>query len=294
MVKLSEIPEEFRDRLMNGRAAARKVRAELRQRIAHGVADDRNPPKLVVILVGEDEASGIYVRQKEKSARKIGMGSDIIRMEVSVPESALLDQIGRLNADESVDGMLVQLPLPPHIDESKVIEAIAPDKDADGFHPRNVGKFFTGMGGGMLPCTPQGCMYLLKEAGVVFKGKKAVIVGRSNIVGKPLAMMLMEEHATITICHSRTRDLPEEVARADILVASVGRPEIIRGEWIKEGAAVVDVGMNRLTDGRLVGDVEFGAALRRAAHITPVPGGVGPMTVAMLLKNTVDAWINNG
>jgi len=291
MVKLSEIPEEYRDRIMNGRASAKKIRTGLRQRIVDGIAGGRRPPKLVVVLVGENEASKVYVGQKEKIAGKMGMDSEVIRMPADTPEGTLLGEIERLNRDDSVDGFLVQLPLPAHIDEHRVIESIDPARDVDGFHPINVGKFFSGLQGGMLPCTPRGCMHLLGEAGVEFKCKKAVIVGRSNIVGKPVAMMLMAEHATVTICHSRTRDLATEVKYADILVASVGRPEMIRGDWIKDGAAVVDVGVNRLEDGRLVGDVEFWPALERAAHITPVPGGVGPMTVAMLMKNTVDAWL---
>jgi len=291
MVKLSEIPEEFRDRIMNGRAAARAIKEELRRRISSEVSRGRRPPRLVVILVGDNEASEVYVRQKQKSAGKIGMDSVLVRMDGAVPESELLAEIGKHNADDSVDGLLVQLPLPPHIDESKVIVAVSPGKDVDGFHPMNMGRFFAGMEDAVLPCTPQGCMFLLKGAGVEFRGRKAVIVGRSNIVGKPVAMMLMAEHATVTMCHSRTRDLAGEIGRADILVAAAGKPEIIRGEWIKEGAAVVDVGINRTPGGKLVGDVEFRAALERAAHITPVPGGVGPMTVAMLMKNTVDAWL---
>jgi len=293
MVKLSEIPDEYRDRIMSGRAAAKNIRAELRQRIADGVAGGKRPPKLVVVLVGENEASRVYVGQKEKVAGMIGMDSDIIRLPSDTPEDTLLAEIARLNGDDSVDGFLVQLPLPPHINENMVIESIDPSKDVDGFHPVNVGKFFSGLPGGMLPCTPQGCMHLLKESGVEFRGKRAVIVGRSNIVGKPVAMMLMNEHCTVTICHSRTRSLGTEVKYADILVASVGKPEMIKGEWIKEGAAVVDVGVNRLDDGRLVGDVEFWPALERASLITPVPGGVGPMTVAMLMKNTVSAWMRD-
>ena len=290
MVKRSAIPEEFQARIMVGRAAAKKIREKLRQLVAQERAAGRRAPKLVVIQVGEDEASKIYIRQKQKAATKIGIEFERVGLGQNTPEHMLLGKIERFNTDPGVDGVLVQLPLPEHIDETKVIEAIAPEKDVDGFHPVNQGKLFTGAEGALLPCTPQGCMYLLKEAGVTFKGRKAVVVGRSNIVGKPLAMLLMAEHATLTICHSRTRDLPAEVARADILVACVGKPEMIQGEWIKEGAAVVDVGISRLSDGSLVGDVEFGSALRRAAHITPVPGGVGPMTVASLMQNVVRTY----
>jgi methylenetetrahydrofolate dehydrogenase (NADP+) / methenyltetrahydrofolate cyclohydrolase len=243
-------------------------------------------PGLAVVLVGENAASQVYVRSKKKACAKAGITSFSHDLPAETSEKALLDLIDDLNGDDAVHGILVQLPLPDHIDENKVIEAISPSKDVDGFHPESVGRLVTG--GECFPsCTPAGIMALIESTGMEISGKNAVVVGRSNIVGKPVALMLLGKSATVTICHSRTTDLEEEVARADIVVAAVGRPLFIQGSWIKPGAVVIDVGINRLENGSLVGDVDFEGASERASFITPVPGGVGPMTIAMLLKNTV-------
>ena len=272
---------------IDGKGFALKMRAELTQRVA-GITDKLGrPPGLAVVLVGEDAASQVYVRNKELAATKAGMKSTMIRLTVDATMEEVLAAVDKLNADETIDGFLVQLPLPGHLDEKIVTDRIDPTKDADGLHPANLGRLLAGIAAPR-PCTPSGCIELLKDAGVQMKGAHAVVIGRSTIVGKPMAMLLLEEHATVTICHSRTKDVAEEVGRADIVVAAVGRPEMIKGEWLKEGAAVIDVGINRV-DGKLVGDVDYEGALERAACVTPVPGGVGPMTVAMLLKNTVDA-----
>src|SRR5512147_961685 len=272
--------------IIDGKAIAARVRAE----VARDVAELRGRgvvPGLTVVRVGEDPASAIYVRGKRKACEEVGIRSEEHHLEASTSQAELLDLVGRLNRDPAVHGILVQLPLPDHLDEDPILEAIDPGKDADGFHPFNVGCLWTGKPAPRA-CTPAGVMRLLDEAGVALKGKRALVVGRSNIVGKPMALMLLERHCTVTIAHSRTVNLAEEVARAEVLVAAIGRPELVRGEWIRPGAAVVDVGMNRLADGKLVGDVEFAAAAERASAITPVPGGVGPMTRAMLLVNTVD------
>jgi len=230
----------------------------------------------------------VYVRNKGKAASEAGLLSRQIDLPASTPESELLDLVARLNADDTVHGILVQLPLPKQIDESKVIEAIDPAKDVDGFHPMNAGRLFTG-GTAFLPCTPYGILTMLDYEKVELKGKHAVVVGRSNIVGKPAAILLLSRHATVTICHSRTVDLPSVVRTGDVVVAAVGRAEMIRGSWIKPGAVVIDVGMNRNAEGKLCGDVAFGEAKEVAGLITPVPGGVGPMTIAMLLQNTCEA-----
>jgi methylenetetrahydrofolate dehydrogenase (NADP+)/methenyltetrahydrofolate cyclohydrolase len=268
----------------------RKVAASVRAEVARAVSALRQrgvTPGLTVVRVGDDPASAIYVRGKRKACEEVGIRSAEHHLPSSTSQAELLDLVRRLDADPAVHGILVQLPLPRHLDESQVLLAVDPRKDADGFHPRNVGSLWTGRPAPR-PCTPRGVMRLLAEARVDLAGKRALVVGRSNIVGKPMAAMLLERHATVTVAHSRTADLAAEVARADVLVAAIGKAEIIRGAWVKEGAAVIDVGMNRLPDGRLVGDVEFDEAARRAAAITPVPGGVGPMTIAMLLQNTVD------
>ena len=244
-------------------------------------------PGLAVVIVGEDPASEVYVRMKHKACDETGIRSFKHVLPDDTSQDVLLGLVEELNEDDEVHGILVQLPLPDHIDEDAIIETISPAKDVDGFHPENVGRMLIGKET-FLPCTPHGCMVLLEEMGVDLKGKEAVVVGRSNIVGKPVAIMLLEKHATVTICHSRTADLAEVVGRADVLVVAVGRPEMVKGDWIKPGAVVIDVGVNRTDDG-LVGDVEFGPAAERAAAITPVPGGVGPMTIAMLLENTVES-----
>jgi methylenetetrahydrofolate dehydrogenase (NADP+)/methenyltetrahydrofolate cyclohydrolase len=273
--------------IIDGKQIAAKVRGE----VAQAVADLRAKgidPGLTVVRVGEDPASAIYVRGKRKDCEEVGIRSDEHHLPAAVSQGELMALIARLNADPRVHGILVQLPLPKQLDERQVLDAIDPRKDADGFHPFNVGALSIGIPGTPRPCTPAGIMRMLEEARVDPKGKRALVVGRSNIVGKPMAAMLLEKHATVTVAHSRTQDLAAEVARADILVAAIGKPELLKGAWVKEGAVVIDVGMNRLEDGRLVGDVEYAAAAKRASAITPVPGGVGPMTRAMLLVNTVD------
>ena len=268
--------------IIDGKATAKK----LRQQVAAQAAQLPRKPGLAVILVGEDPASQIYVRNKEKDCALCGFESFETRLPAETTQEALLDKIARLNADPAVDGILVQLPLPRHIDEHAVLSAIRPDKDADAFHPENVGLMVTGEPL-VWPCTPFGIMELLREYGISAAGKHCVVVGRSNIVGKPMALLLLRDNGTVTICHSRTPDLASEVRRADILVAAVGKPGLIPGEWIQEGAVVIDVAMNRGADGKLCGDVDFEGASARAAYITPVPGGVGPMTRAVLMRNVL-------
>jgi methylenetetrahydrofolate dehydrogenase (NADP+)/methenyltetrahydrofolate cyclohydrolase len=273
--------------ILDGKQVAAKVKAEVAEAVkglrARGIATG-----LSVVRVGDDPASEIYVRGKRRDCEEVGITSLEHHLEASATQAELLALVARLDADPAVHGILVQLPLPRHVDERAVLDAISPAKDADGFHPFNVGALSIGISGVPRPCTPAGVMRLLAEAGVELEGKRALVVGRSNIVGKPMAALLLAQHATVTVAHSRTVDLPGEVARADVVVAAIGRPEFVRGAWIREGATVVDVGMNRLDSGKLVGDVEFAAAARRAHAITPVPGGVGPMTRAMLLVNTVE------
>ncbi len=271
--------------IIDGKAIA----AELRQQIAADtqvLIDQNITPGLAVVLVGEDPASRVYVSMKEKACATAGIYSVEHKLPSETSEAILLELIDQLNSDEKIDGILVQLPLPGHIDEAKVLEAISPSKDVDGFHPYNVGRLLTG-NPVFQPCTPFGIMKMLESIGVDLQGKDVVIVGRSNIVGKPVALMCLAEHATVTICHSRTVNLPQKVAAADVVIAAVGRPEMIKGDWIKKGAIVIDVGVNRVGDKKLVGDVDFVAACENAAAITPVPGGVGPMTITMLLYNTL-------
>lgn len=273
-------------KIIDGKALAGQIREEIAQQtqglIARGVT-----PGLAVVLVGDDPASRVYVTMKEKACAAAGIYSVEHKLPVTTSETELLELVERLNQDERIDGILVQLPLPDQIDEAKILEAISPAKDVDGFHPFNVGRLVTG-NPLFKPCTPYGVMVMLKHIGVDLKGKEVVVIGRSNIVGKPVALMCLAEHATVTICHSRTRDLAAKVAAADVVIAAVGRPEMIQGDWIKPGAVVIDVGVNRVGDKKLVGDVAFAAAAERAAAITPVPGGVGPMTIAMLLHNTLE------
>lgn len=274
--------------LIDGKAVAAEVRAGIREEVgrfreATGVA-----PCLVAVLVGDDPASRVYVRNKGKACTEAGILSRQIDLPATVSEGDLLALVDELNADDAVHGILVQLPLPDHIDETRVIEAILPAKDVDGFHPVNAGRLLSG-GDAFVPCTPLGILRLLDHEGVDLVGKHAVVVGRSNIVGKPVAILLLARHATVTICHSRTKDLPGVVRSADVVVAAVGRAEMVRGSWLRPGAVVIDVGINRLPDGRLVGDVAFEEARQVAGKITPVPGGVGPMTIAMLLHNTLAA-----
>jgi methylenetetrahydrofolate dehydrogenase (NADP+)/methenyltetrahydrofolate cyclohydrolase len=280
--------------IIDGKAFAAALRARVGAAVAAVKADHKLTPGLAVVLVGEDPASQVYVRNKRKQTVEAGMQSFEHTLPVETTEAVLLDLIATLNADPAVHGILVQLPLPDQIDADKVIDAIDPAKDVDGFHVINAGRLATG-GDGMVPCTPLGCLMMLKDRLGDLSGKEAVIVGRSNIVGKPMASLLLRENCTVTVAHSRTRDLPAVCRRADILVAAVGRPEMIRGDWVKPGAAVIDVGINRVPreDGsgkfRLVGDVCFAEAASVAGAITPVPGGVGPMTIACLLKNTLTA-----
>jgi len=257
----------------------------LRQRVAAGVGRLGRAPGLAVVLIGDDPASAVYVRSKGKACAEVGIASIEHRLPADTTQTALLSLVGKLNADPTIDGILVQLPLPGHIDTNAVIAAIDPDKDVDGFHPVNVGRLASGLDG-FVPCTPLGCLMLLKGVLGDLSGLEAVVVGRSNIVGKPMAQLLLGANATVTVAHSRSRDLPALCRRADILVAAVGRAEMIRGDWIKPGATVIDVGINRV-DGALVGDVAFDEVAVVAGAITPVPGGVGPMTIACLLQNTL-------
>jgi methylenetetrahydrofolate dehydrogenase (NADP+)/methenyltetrahydrofolate cyclohydrolase len=271
--------------IIDGKAIARKIRGEIATEV-HRLAAQGVRPGLAVVLVGENPASKVYVSMKEKACGDVGIFSDEYTLPADTGEAELLALIDKLNHDPKIHGILVQLPLPKHIDDARILEAISPEKDVDGFHPFNMGRLVIGKPV-FQPCTPYGIMVLLKESCIDLKGKEVVIVGRSNIVGKPVAFMCLQQHATVTICHTRTVDLPAKIGAADILIAAAGKPEMVRGEWIKEGAVVIDVGVNRLPDNRLVGDVEFEAAARRASHITPVPGGVGPMTITMLLQNTL-------
>ena len=275
--------------VIDGKASAEKLRKDLAVTIADLKRDHNLVPGLAVVLVGEDPASQVYVRNKAKQTVEVGMQSFEHRLSVDTKEADLLALIDKLNNDNSVHGILVQLPLPSHINESKVINSVSHDKDVDGFHLINVGRLNTD-GEGVVPCTPLGCLMMLKSTLGDLSGLNAVIVGRSNIVGKPMAALLLQANCTVTIAHSRTKDLPALCRTADILVAAVGRPEMVTGEWVKPGATVIDVGINRIEkDGknRLVGDVDYASAAAEAGAITPVPGGVGPMTIACLLHNTV-------
>lgn len=273
-------------RIIDGGAIA----ASLRTRLADKVAALGYQPGLAVVLVGDDPASAVYVRTKDKAASAAGIAAQTIRLPSAITTSDLVATIAQLNADEAIDGILVQLPLPPHIDTQTVLEAVDPTKDVDGFHPLNVGRLASGHPT-LVPCTPLGIMKLLHEAGIPLEGERALIAGRSTIVGRPIVSLLLAANATVTVAHSRTRDLPAECRRASVVVAAVGRPELIRGDWIAPGATVIDVGINRLPSGRLVGDVAFAEAAQVAGTITPVPGGVGPMTIACLLENTVAAAV---
>ena len=277
-------------RLINGKAAAAELRAQVAVEVAGFRAARGRAPGLAVVLVGEDPASAVYVRNKAKATIEAGMESFEHKLPAETSESELLALVERLNADPRVDGILVQLPLPAHIDAGKVLTSIDPDKDVDGFHPVNAGRLATGLEG-FVPCTPLGCLKLLRAELGELGGKEAVVIGRSNIVGKPMALLLLGDHCTVTIAHSRTRDLPGVVRRADIVVAAVGRPEMIKGDWLKPGATVIDVGINRVAgeggNSHLAGDVDFASASAVAGAITPVPGGVGPMTIACLIRNTM-------
>ncbi|WP_068113971.1 bifunctional methylenetetrahydrofolate dehydrogenase/methenyltetrahydrofolate cyclohydrolase FolD [Tropicimonas marinistellae] len=278
--------------IIDGKAFSARIREKVAQEVARLKSDAGLTPGLAVVLVGEDPASQVYVRNKGRQTKEAGMLSVEHRLPENTTQSALVELIGRLNGDPDIHGILVQLPLPDHMDSDAVINAIDPGKDVDGFHISNVGLLGTGQKA-MVPCTPLGCLLMLRDYHGSLSGLEAVVVGRSNIVGKPMAQLLLGENCTVTLAHSRTRDLPEVVRRADIVVAAVGRPQMVPGDWIKPGATVIDVGINRVPrdDGksRLVGDVDFGTAAEVAGAITPVPGGVGPMTIACLLANTVTA-----
>ena len=278
--------------ILSGKEVSARIKAELANEVealkAKGIF-----PGLAVIIVGDDPASRVYVNSKKKNCEELGIYSEEHALPAETTEDELLALIEKLNGDKKVNGILVQLPLPKHINEEKIINAISPIKDVDAFHPVNVGKIMVG-NYDFVPCTPAGVMELIKESGIEISGKECVVVGRSNIVGKPQAMLLLHENGTVTICHSRTKDLKAAVKRADILVAAVGIPNFITGDMIKEGAVVIDVGINRIAEKKLVGDVDFESAKDVASAITPVPGGVGPMTIAMLMKNTVKAAIIQG
>jgi methylenetetrahydrofolate dehydrogenase (NADP+)/methenyltetrahydrofolate cyclohydrolase len=275
-------------RIIDGKSVAAAVRGEVRDAVRAFRRDTGFVPCLATVLVGDDPASATYVRSKRKACDEVGIGSDAHELPAGTSQPDLVRLVQALNRRDDVNGILVQLPLPAHVDASAVIDAIDPRKDVDGLHPLNQARLLLGRNG-LRPCTPLGVMRLLEETGSRLEGARAVVAGRSALVGKPVALMLLERHATLTVCHSRTRDLAGEIGRADVLVAAVGRAEMIRGEWVRPGSVVIDVGINRLANGRLVGDVEYAAACERAAFITPVPGGVGPMTVAMLMQNTLAA-----
>ena len=274
--------------LIDGKKIAAELREELKKEVLKLKEKHNKIPGLTVVLIGELAPSQIYVRMKEKAANEVGLKSDIIKYPESVEEKTVLDKIDELNKDESVSGILVQLPLPKHIDKQKVIEKILPSKDVDGFHPMNVGNLSSGYDSS-IPCTPLGCYLLIKKIESNLNGKKAVIVGRSNLNGKPMAQLLLKENCTVTITHSKTKDLKDECLKGDIIVAAVGIPELVKGDWVKKDAIVIDVGINKTEKG-LVGDVAFNEVSKVAKALTPVPGGVGPMTIACLLKNTIECF----
>lgn len=271
--------------IIDGKALAAKMQAELADKVAKLKADKGIVPGLVVILVGEDPASQVYVGNKERSALAAGFKSEVVRVPETISQEELLALIAKYNVDDSFHGILVQLPLPKHINEEEVLLAISPEKDVDGFHPMNMGRLWSGHAV-MVPCTPAGVMEMFKAYGIELAGKNAVVIGRSNIVGKPMAQLLMDQNATVTIAHSRTKNLPELARTADVLVVAIGRGNFVTKDFVKEGAVVIDVGMNRDENGKLCGDVKYDEVEPIASHITPVPGGVGPMTITMLMEQT--------
>ena len=271
--------------IINGKEIAKKLRSS----IAKQVAKLDRKPGLAVILVGDDPASAVYVRNKDNACKEVGFYSEKINKSANITQTELLSEVERLNKDDKIDGILVQLPLPSHLDANQVIEAINPNKDVDGFHSENIGKLMQNKAY-LRPCTPKGVMTMLATTGIDLVGKNCVVVGASNIVGRPMAMELLNARATVTICNSKTQDLSGKLKQADVIVAAVGKPKMIQGDWIKAGVIIIDVGINRLDDGTLVGDVDFDAVQDKAAWITPVPGGVGPMTIATLLENTLTAY----
>ena len=285
--------------ILDGKKLSETIKNEIAAEVKK-LADSSKPvPGLAVLIVGNNPASKTYVSSKKKACAATGIYSLEVALDESITQEKLIEEINKLNNDEKINGILLQLPLPKHLDEHAALEAIKPEKDVDGFHPINVGKLYIGLDT-FVPCTPKGIMELLKRYEVSIAGKNAVVIGRSNIVGKPIAALLMKENATVTIAHSKTQNLPELVKTADIVVAAIGKPNFVKGEWIKEGAVVIDVGINSVDDPtspkgyKLVGDVEYEEASKRASYITPVPGGVGPMTIAMLLSNTLKASLING
>ncbi len=274
--------------IIDGKKTAAELREELKKKLEKLKSTFNAVPGLTVILVGEDPASKIYVKNKEKFAKEVGINSKIIKYPKNVKERVVLDKIIELNKDKKISGIFVQLPLPKHIDKRKVIETILPNKDVDGFHPVNVGNLSTGYESS-IPCTPLGCYLLLKKVEKNLNGKHAVVIGRSNLNGKPMTQLLLKENCTVTVTHSKTKDLKGECSRADIIIAAVGKPKLVKGDWVKKGAIVIDVGINK-TDSGLVGDVDFEEVSKVAKAITPVPGGVGPMTIACLLNNTIECF----
>ena len=274
--------------IIDGKKIALELREKLKKKIMELKSFSNSVPALTVILVGEDPASKIYVKNKEKFSKEIGINSEVIKYPANVGEKVVLDKIKELNKNKKISGILVQLPLPKHIDKRKVIETILPSKDVDGFHPINVGNLSSGYESN-IPCTPLGCYLLLKKAEKNLSGKHAVVIGRSNLNGKPMTQLLLKENCTVTVTHSKTKDLKEECNRADIIIAAVGSPKLVKGDWVKKGVIVIDVGINK-TDSGIVGDVDFDEVSKVAKAITPVPGGVGPMTIACLLSNTIECF----
>lgn len=274
--------------IIDGKAISAEIRAEIKAETEKLYAECGTRPGLAVIIVGDDAASQVYVRNKRRACEEVGFYSEAYELAASTTQDELNELVDRLNADERIHGILCQLPLPRHLDENQVILRIRPDKDVDAFHPYNVGRIMIG-DYSFLPCTPAGVMALLERSGIDVSGKECVVVGRSNIVGKPQAMLLLHKHGTVTVCHSRTKDLADVCRRADVLVAAIGKADFFTGDMVKEGAVVIDVGMNRRADGKLTGDVDFASVAPKASYITPVPGGVGPMTITMLMQNTLTA-----
>ena len=275
-------------KIIDGKAISAKMRAEIKEQTAQFVAKHGIRPGLAVIIVGDNAASQVYVRNKRRACEEVGFYSEAYELPAATTQDELNALVDKLNADDNIHGILCQLPLPSHLDENQVILRIRPDKDVDAFHPYNVGKIMIG-DYSFLPCTPAGVMALLERSGIDVAGKECVVVGRSNIVGKPQAMLLLHKHGTVTVCHSRTQNLSEICRRADVLVAAIGKADFFTADMIKEGAVVIDVGMNRRADGKLTGDVDFASVESKASYITPVPGGVGPMTITMLMQNTLTA-----
>jgi len=275
-------------RILDGKAVASELKSQIKKQVQQRLDNGLRRPGLAVVLVGENPASQVYVRNKQQACNEVGFYSELHRLEKDISQQQLLTLIDELNHRDEIDGILVQLPLPSHMDEEFITEAILPTKDVDGFHPYNVGRLALRLPL-LRPCTPKGVMTLLKKTGINLEGQDAVIIGQSNIVGRPMALELLAARCTITVCHSRTKDLEDKVRRADILVVAVGRPRFVQGDWIKPGAIVIDVGMNRLEDGKLCGDVDYLPVAKKAGWISPVPGGVGPMTIATLLENTFQA-----